>query len=132
MSIQHEYRGSGAPLSVVAPVNSHYLDELSGIPWLCTWSDGVTSAWMRLRADPDVAVFTSGGTVADVLFSDEYILPDGAVQVFDIEGSIYSNVPLTGSPRQYTADSLCHMHVQPIDGGALVRVTPLTEYPAPA
>lgn len=128
MSVQHEYRGVGAPTGVVvAPVNSHYLDEYTVESWVCTATDGVSSAWQRLKYDVDVPVFESDWTITDPTNADA-ILPAAVVLDVAIAGPVYSNVELSPA-RTYTTAARSFVQIRKTQGGGIaVTVTPVTEY----
>jgi len=128
MSVQHDYRGTGAPTGVVvAPVNSHYLDEDAEESWVCTWSDGTSSAWQRLKFDADVPVLEGGWTISDPT-NAEGILPGAVVLDVAIAGPVYSNVELSPA-RTYTTAARSFVQIRKTQGGGIaVTVTPVTEY----
>ena len=131
MTVQHEYRGAGSPVGVVvAPVNSHYIDEDTNEPWFCVFSDGESSDWRRMAEG--VFIDQVSGTVTlpnQYIRHLEMVLAGGTVVQFEFGGPIYSNVALGGEILSFTAAGLSHMTLRRIDsGGYLLNVAPLTEY----
>ncbi|WP_192980744.1 hypothetical protein [Pseudomonas sp. EggHat1] len=131
MTVQHEYRGSGSPVgTVLAPVNSHYLDLTTEETWFCVYSDVDSSRWRRMAVG--VPIELGSGTVTllnEYIRQSEMILQAGTLVQFEFGGPIYSNVALGGEILSFTAASLSHMKLERVDaGGYLLIVTPLTEY----
>jgi len=132
MTVQHEYRGVGSPVGVVvAPVNSHYIDEDAGEIWFCVFGDGSESDWRRMAVDNDVmnGLGSTGTLTVGNLLPLDMLLATGTAVEFTFGGPIYSNVALSGEILSFTAASLCSMSLRRVDGGgATLIVTPLTEY----
>lgn len=132
MAAQHVNRGVGSPVGVVvAPVNSHYLDEDAGEVWFCVFSDGTESDWRRMAVDNDEmnALGSTGTLMIGNPLPLDILLAQGTTVQFTFGGPIYSNVALSGEILSFTAASLCSMSLRRVDGGgATLIVTPLTEY----
>lgn len=135
MTVQHVYEGSGSPNGVVvAPVGSHYTDLDTEEPWLCVWSDGTDSSWMRLADNLDVRVVISGAWNVGAPTNREAIVSAGTELQFTSQpGSVWANVELTND-RTYTAAAPCFVRLRVAGGGdgLVAIITPLTEHFPPA
>ena len=134
MTVQHVYEGSGSPNGVVvAPVGSHYTDLDTEEPWLCVWSAGTNSSWMRLAANLDVPVFSGAWNVGEPTNYEAIVSAGTELQFTSQPGSVWANVELTND-RTYTAAAPCFVRLRVAGGGddQVAIITPLNEHTPPA
>lgn len=134
MTVQHVYEGSGSPNGVVvAPVGSHYTDLDTEEPWLCVWSAGTNSSWMRLAANPDVPVIGWAWNVGAPTNFEGIVSAGTVLQFTSQPGSVWANVELTND-RTYTAAAPCFVRLRVVEGGdgLVAIITPLNEHFPPA
>lgn len=116
--------GSGDPNgAVTGSTGGIYVDLDSGSSWICE----LGNVWRQLAyADPIGVV---GGT-ADFFYpvSVDQLIESGTEVTFHA-ATVYSNIPVSGSPPSFTAAQPMHLSVRPTLTGAMaVIATPVTEY----